>query len=91
MTTLTSFRTNSTWREITGVSEIEGEFTFTNTLSPTILLCHREIPSDDDAEPLMGIGYWASSSRAYFNNTVTIEKIWARSDSPSKISISKGT
>ena len=86
---LSKFDTTTEWQELTGVSDIYGTFTLQNTGNAAFSLYVGTTPENNDSYFIDSNKDGYASGTIYLENT-TVEKIWVRSEKPTKISVNKG-
>jgi hypothetical protein len=89
MSSLSNFKTTTTWQELTGVSDVSKYFTLQNTGRQDFRLFLGATPNDSDSNIITASGVQGKSSSCVIDNSVNTEKVWVRGDKPTTISINE--
>jgi hypothetical protein len=89
MSSISRFKTNNTWRELTGVSDVAKFFTIQNIGGENFLIYLGTTPKDNDASVIYASGIQGKSSSCVIDNTTNTEKVWVKSNKETSISINE--
>lgn len=89
MSSISSFKTSTSWEELTGVSDTAKYFTLQNTGKFDFRLYLGATPSNNDAHIITASGIQGKSSSCVIDNTSNTEKVWVKSDKPTIITVNE--